>query len=143
MESADTPTAGERDFIRNRNCADGIGSVDGAKLLNSGEFSYGDGIMEFVAPLSEPESTAGNTVLAFENELPRIKKLTVQASVCLGRQRMMLKDLCQLVPGAMISLQIPCDVPSELVVGDQLLATGEVVRNGVRLGFRLRHLATG
>ena len=113
------------------------------KLLNSCEFSYGDGIMDSVAPLSEHESTAGNTNSTFEGELPRIQKLTVQASVRLGRQRMMLKDLCQLAPGAIISLQIPCDVPSELLAGDQLLATGEVVRNGCRLGFRLRHLTTG
>jgi len=96
--------------------------------------------METATLLSKSELT-GKSGSTFEGELARIAKLTVHASVSLGHQRMRLKDLCQLVPGAIIPLQIPCDAPSELLVNDLLLATGDVVRNGDRLGFRVRHLA--
>ena len=82
------------------------------------------------------------TGAAFERELPRIAKLSIQAAVCLGHQRMTLSELCRLAPGAIIPLEIPCDTPRQLVVNDLELATGEVVRNGSRLGIRLQHLAT-
>ena len=70
------------------------------------------------------------TGAALERDLPRIAKLSVQASVCLGRQRMTLNELCRLAPGTVIPLEIPCDTPRQLVVNDLELATGEVVRSG-------------
>ena len=94
--------------------------------------------MEAASPELEPRPMGA----ALERELPRIAKLSVQAAVCLGRQRMTLNTLCRLAPGAVIPLEIPCDMPRQLVVNDLELATGEVVRNGLRLGIRLQHLAT-
>ena len=91
---------------------------------------------------ASPELESRPTGAALERELPRIANLSVQASVCLGRQRMTLNALCRLAPGAIIPLEIPCDSPRQLVVNDLELATGEVVRNGSRLGIRLQHLAT-
>ena len=95
--------------------------------LNSCEFSYVIDIMETASQIS-----------GLDLELPHVAKLTVQVSVCLGRQQMRIKDLCRMVPGAIISLEMPSDAPIELVAKDLLLATGETVRNGTRLGFRLR-----
>ena len=94
--------------------------------------------MEAAALELEPRTTGA----ALERDLPRIAKLSVQTSVCLGHQRMTLNALCMLAPGAIIPLEIPCDSPRQLVVNDLELATGEVVRNGSRLGIRLQHLAT-
>jgi flagellar motor switch/type III secretory pathway protein FliN len=94
--------------------------------------------METVHPELEPQTTGGT---AFAPELPRIANLSVQASVCLGRGRMTLNELCRLTPGAILPLPIPCGTPTRLAVNDLELATGEVVRNGTRLGIRVQRLA--
>ena len=91
---------------------------------------------------ASPELESRPTAAVLERELPRIAKLAVQTSVCLGRQRMTLNELCRLTPGTIIPLEIQCDTPRQLVVNDLELATGELVRHGSRLGIRLQHLAT-
>lgn len=69
----------------------------------------------------------------------RLTKLTIQTSVCLGKQRIKLKDLCQLKPGAIISFDEPCRDP-ELTVNGRPLGTGIPVSYGNQLGFRLNRI---
>lgn len=74
-------------------------------------------------------------------ETSRLQKLTIQASVCLGKQRIKLSDLCQLRPGEIILFDEPCRDP-ELTVNGLALATGEAVSHRGQLGFRLKQIAT-
>lgn len=89
-----------------------------------------------------PESPADTEASTLQQQLSRVAKLRIQAAVRLGCQRMTLKELCLLAPGAVIPFEIASLAPSELVVNETILATGEAVRNGTQLGFRLRRLAT-
>ncbi len=72
-------------------------------------------------------------------ETSRLAKLTIQASVCLGKQRITLKDLCQLKPGAIISVNEPCG-DAELTVNGCALGTGEAVSRGSQIGFRVNRI---
>lgn len=72
-------------------------------------------------------------------ETSRLTKLTIQASVCLGRQRITLKDLCQLKPGAILSFDEPCG-DAELTVNGLALGTGEAVSRSGQLGFRVNRI---
>ncbi len=72
-------------------------------------------------------------------ETSRLAKLTIQASVCLGKQRITLKDLCQLKPGAIISFNEPCG-DAELTVNGCALGTGEAVSRGSQIGFRVNRI---
>ena len=69
----------------------------------------------------------------------RLTKLTIQASVCLGKQRIKLKDLCQLKPGTVIAFDEPCR-DAELTVNGCALGTGEAVSRGSQLGFRVNRI---
>lgn len=77
-----------------------------------------------------------------ERTLPRLAKVTVQASVRVGHRRMTVNDLCEMVPGTVLELTSTGISPAELMVHDLLLATGDIVRNGIQLGFRLQRMAT-
>jgi flagellar motor switch/type III secretory pathway protein FliN len=72
-------------------------------------------------------------------ETSRLTKLTIQASVCLGKQRIKLKDLCQLMPGAIISFDEPCG-DAELMVNGCTLGTGGAVSRGSQIGFRVNRI---
>jgi flagellar motor switch/type III secretory pathway protein FliN len=68
---------------------------------------------------------------------PRIAKLPVKASVCLGHQAMTLSQLSRLRPGTVIPLSISSSTPQQLMVNELVLATGTLVRRGIRLGFHV------
>jgi flagellar motor switch/type III secretory pathway protein FliN len=72
-------------------------------------------------------------------ETSRLTKLTIQASVCLAKQRITLKDLCQLKPGAIISFDEPSG-DAELTVNGCALGIGEVVSRGGQIGFRVNRI---
>ena len=67
----------------------------------------------------------------------QIAKVPVRVTVELGRQRVPLAQLCQLVPGDVLSLSVPAAPQIKLMAGRKILAVGEAVRSGSTLGFRL------
>lgn len=73
-----------------------------------------------------------------DSNLPQqIAKVPVRVTVELGRQRVPLAQLCQLVPGAVLSLSVPAAPQVKLMAGRKIVAEGEAVRSGSTLGFRL------
>ncbi|MFO1042524.1 MAG: FliM/FliN family flagellar motor switch protein [Planctomycetaceae bacterium] len=70
------------------------------------------------------------------SQTQQIAKVPVRVTVELGRQRIPLAQLCQLVPGSVLSLSIPAATQVKLLAGKKTLAEGEVVRTGTTLGFR-------
>ena len=68
--------------------------------------------------------------------------LSIQTPVCatLARKSVSLKDIVNLVPGAMLTFDVHCDEPLTLEVGGSLIATGETVKIGDKFGVRVREV---
>lgn len=81
---------------------------------------------------SEPEDERLETVLDFD--LPIVVRF--------GRSVMPLKALAALGPGAMIDLGRSPDQPVEIVMGEKVLALGEVVVVGGNYGVRVTELTS-
>lgn len=104
---------------------------------------HGGRRMETAVPEVTPHPIVADTEAALRQELPRISKLVVPVSVRLGGLQMTVSDLCQLVPGMVLSFDLSSDNSPQLIANGQTLASGETVRRGSQLGFRLGNLATG
>jgi len=88
-------------------------------------------------PQPQPES------LAFD-QLPKhtrsLFKVRVPVAVNLATQKQSVQDIIELVPGSIIKFDKSCDELLELVVGDQAVAAGEVVKVGDKFGLRIRNM---
>lgn len=91
--------------------------------------------------LPEPQLTQPIDAPSLESDLRQLGNLTVSVSIQLGNQRMALQSLCQLSPGSILALDMPCRQTQVLVANGLTLATGQLVRSGTRLGFRLQRPA--
>ena len=89
-----------------------------------------------------PISTANLTSRAaeFSEPLHAIRNLPIPLTVRLCHRRMKFRDFAALAPGDVISFESHCDSPLELAAGKMMLATGNAVRLGTRLGLRLNRL---
>ncbi len=67
-------------------------------------------------------------------------KVQVPVSVHLAGQKCTVKEILELVPGAIIKFDRPCDDLLDLVVCDQPIATGEVVKVDDKFGLRIRSM---
>jgi flagellar motor switch protein FliN/FliY len=88
------------------------------------------------APLRENaggERTPGNFDLLLEVEL--------DASVRFGSCEMELKDLLELGPGDVVELDRHVADPVDLIVGDKIVARGEVVLVNGNFGLRVTEVA--
>jgi len=77
-------------------------------------------------------------------ELPKhlrsFLKVEVPVSVLLATQKQSVQDILGIVPGAIIKFDKSCDELLDLVVGDEPIAAGEVVKVGDKFGLRIRHM---
>jgi len=85
------------------------------------------------APVSAPGPGGRNFDLLFEVEL--------DASVRFGSREMELKDLLELGPGDVVELDRQVADPVDLVVGDRIVARGEVVLVNGNFGLRVTEVA--
>jgi flagellar motor switch protein FliN len=67
-------------------------------------------------------------------------KVRVPVSVNLASQKQSVQDILELVPGSIIKFDKSCDELSDLMVGDQPIAAGEVVKVGDKFGLRIRDM---
>jgi flagellar motor switch protein FliN/FliY len=67
-------------------------------------------------------------------------RIGVPVAVTLAAQRTSVKEIVELVPGAIIKFDKTCDEPLDLCVGNQPIATGEVVKVGDKFGLRVGRL---
>jgi flagellar motor switch protein FliN/FliY len=67
-------------------------------------------------------------------------KVQVPVSVNLASQKLTVQDIRELVPGAMIKFDKSCEELLDLVVCDQPIAAGEVVKVGDKFGLRIRNM---
>lgn len=64
-------------------------------------------------------------------------KVPVDVTVCLASKQQSVDEIVHLGPGAIISFEKSCEDPVEVTVGDQTVATGEVVKVGEHFGVRI------
>jgi flagellar motor switch protein FliN len=67
-------------------------------------------------------------------------KVLVPVSVNLASQKHTIQEIRELVPGAIIKFDKSCDELLDLVVCDQPIAAGEVVKVGDKFGLRIRNM---
>lgn len=67
----------------------------------------------------------------------RLHKLEVPVIVELGRRRLKLGEVVNLLPGTIIDLEKDADSELELLVNNQVVATGSAVKVGENFGLRL------
>jgi flagellar motor switch/type III secretory pathway protein FliN len=67
-------------------------------------------------------------------------KIRVPVSVNLASHKQSVQEIIELVPGSIIKFDKSCDELLELVVGDQAIAEGEVVKVGDKFGLRVQNM---
>jgi flagellar motor switch/type III secretory pathway protein FliN len=67
-------------------------------------------------------------------------KIRVPVSVNLASHKQSVQEIIELVPGSIIKFDKSCDELLELVVGDQPIAEGEVVKVGDKFGLRVQNM---
>jgi flagellar motor switch protein FliN len=67
-------------------------------------------------------------------------KIKVPVSVNLASHKQSVQEIIELVPGSIIKFDKSCDGLLELVVGDQAIAEGEVVKVGDKFGLRVQNM---
>lgn len=97
------------------------------------------GAMTEAAPLSqlepeEPESPLG--------KLDFILDVPLQITVNLGSAKMLIKELLQLGQGSVVELEKMAGEPMDVLIGDRLIARGEVVVVNEKFGIRLTDIVS-
>ena len=66
-----------------------------------------------------------------------IGNIPVELVVELGRKKMLLRDIAKLKTDDIVDLEQTMEAPLNIVVGDRLLARGELVKVNGRIGLRI------
>lgn len=69
-----------------------------------------------------------------------VLKIRLPVVVTLAHKRMQVDQVLQLVPGVMIQFDKSCDSPMTVEVGNQAIATGDVVKTGDKFGLRINEI---
>jgi flagellar motor switch protein FliN/FliY len=88
------------------------------------------------SPLQPQPATAQPGNLDFLLDVP------LKVSVQLGGARMVIRDLLQLGQGSIIELEKMAGEPMDVLIGDKLVARGEVVVVNERFGIRLTDIVS-
>ncbi|MEX2167884.1 MAG: FliM/FliN family flagellar motor C-terminal domain-containing protein [Pirellulales bacterium] len=94
--------------------------------------------------MSQPASS--NTVPTSSDDLTlpaysrSLLKILVPVTVTLATKRQSVREVIELVPGALISFDKPCDESLELAVNQRPLARGEAVKVGDKFGLRIAEM---
>jgi flagellar motor switch protein FliN/FliY len=90
---------------------------------------------------SGPQTTAATSAAAPDPRLDAVLDVDLPLVVRFGRAIMPLRALADLGPGSVIDMGRPPDEPVDLLVGERLIARGEVVIVGGNYGVRITELA--
>jgi flagellar motor switch protein FliN/FliY len=89
---------------------------------------------------SEPAAVDDGESEDYPYHMRSFLKIEVPLSVQLAHQKQTVQDILSLVPGAIIKFDKSCDEMLDLMVGDQPIAEGEVVKIGDKFGLRIRSM---
>jgi flagellar motor switch protein FliN/FliY len=85
---------------------------------------------------ASPEEAPGPEI-----ELAPLAEVPLQVTVRLGSARLTLGELLQLQQGSVVLLDRQVGEPAEIMVGDRVVALGEMVRVGDELGVRVTRVS--
>jgi flagellar motor switch/type III secretory pathway protein FliN len=108
--------------------------------LKSGERQ---GQLSILWPVANPQGVGSSTLSAsaLPNDCPphvrSLLRIEVPLSVQLAHQKQSVHEIISIVPGAIIKFEKSCDELLDLIVGDQTIAKGEVVKVGDKFGLRI------
>jgi len=93
-------------------------------------------------PTDEAQSAAGDAavVSSLPDHTRSLFKVRVPVAVNLATQKQSVQDILELVPGSIVKFDKSCDELLDLMVGDQRIAAGEVVKVGDKFGLRIRNM---
>ncbi|MHB1400225.1 MAG: flagellar motor switch protein FliN [Trichloromonadaceae bacterium] len=81
--------------------------------------------------------SVGNTALGDGKDIGFLLDVPLQVTVEIGRSRILVKNLLQMVEGYVVELDKLAGEPLDLYVNSRLIARGEVVLVNEKLGLRL------
>lgn len=81
--------------------------------------------------------TVGNTALGDGKDIGFLLDVPLQVTVEIGRSKILVKNLLQMVEGYVVELDKLAGEPLDLYVNSRLIARGEVVLVNEKLGLRL------
>lgn len=97
------------------------------------------------APASEkparPEALPEPSRASSPGELKRLLNLELPIIAVMGGKTMSLKDVVSLTAGSIIQLDKPADESLDLMVNNQCIGQGQVVRVGDNFGLRITRLS--
>jgi flagellar motor switch protein FliN/FliY len=77
-----------------------------------------------------------------QEKMELILDIRLPAIVSLGKAEMPIKEILKLGPGSVIELNKAEDEPVELLIGDKVIATGEVVIAGTNFALRVKEVVS-
>ena len=78
-----------------------------------------------------------------ENNLSRLLDIDLEAYIRFGAREMSLAELLDVGPGAVIPLDRQVTDPVDLIVGEKVVARGEVMLVQGKFGLRVTEVVTG
>ncbi len=93
----------------------------------------------------EAESEAAleaNTETTFEQSMGLLCDIELEATLQFGTREMPLREVLELGPGDVVELDRHVSEPVDLVVGDRIVARGEVVVASGNFALRITQVAT-
>ena len=72
----------------------------------------------------------------------RLEDMPVRVTAIIGRARVPVRDLLESEPGAILELDRKTGDPVDILVNDRLIARGEIVTIGDRLGVTITELVS-
>jgi flagellar motor switch protein FliN len=91
-------------------------------------------------PAAAPTSDDDDELARLPRHTRSFLKVNVPVSVNLASQKLVVQEILDLVPGAIIKFDKSCEDALELLVCDQPIAAGEVVKVGDKFGLRIRNM---
>jgi flagellar motor switch protein FliN len=86
---------------------------------------------------SPPETGRQNVLATLPSHTRRLLAIKVPVTVTLAAQRKPIQEILELGPGSIVKFDKTCGEPLELLVGERVIATGEVVKVGDKFGLRV------
>jgi flagellar motor switch protein FliN/FliY len=75
-------------------------------------------------------------------QLGLLRDVELAVTLCFGARQMLLREVLDLTPGAVVELDRQVSAPVDLLLDGRLLARGEVVVVGGNYGLRVTEIAT-
>jgi flagellar motor switch protein FliN/FliY len=91
------------------------------------------------APAPQPSASISQAVreVAGEENLDLVMDVELDLTLCFGRRQMPLRDILHLGPGSVVELDREVQEPVDLLLGDKVVARGEVVIVDGNYGLRI------